>query len=39
MFEDMDWIHLAQSKVQWQALKKEADSIKCREVLDQLSDY
>jgi hypothetical protein len=39
----IDWIHLAQDKDQWRALvntvMKLPSSIKCSEVLEQLSDW
>jgi hypothetical protein len=42
-WKDVDWVHLAQDRDQWQDLVntvgKTSDSIKHRELLDQLSDY
>jgi hypothetical protein len=38
----MDWIHLAQNRVQWQALvnsNEPSGSIKCWEILEQPSEW
>jgi hypothetical protein len=42
-YEAVDWIHMAQDRVQWRILVSTVMYLwvpkKCREILDQLSDY
>jgi hypothetical protein len=35
----MDWIHLAQERDQWATLNETSSFIKCREILELLSDW